>query len=371
MNFELDEQQEQMQASLARLLGAELPLQKLQSVLAEGKWPAAALHDTVASMGWYGLLIAREYGGVGLGLLDAALAAEAFGRAAAPVPFVASAGIVAHALSRFGSEAQRARWLPGIASGAVVAGAALSEGAAGQPHDVQGVDCRQGTLHGEASFVLDAAAAKLFLVADRREQLWLVERDHPGVACTPMQTIDGTRSVGTLALNGCKAEPLGDDTGPEAPATLLAVGRLLLGADTLGAASAMLEAATQYAQVRTQFGQPIGAFQAVKHLCADMAAQLVPCRAYVWGTAHALDRQASGAAAGCAQLKAHLSEVGQFVARSATEVHGAMGFTELLGLHLLFKRIALARQLLGGPARLRAEAAAARFRLPMKQATAC
>jgi alkylation response protein AidB-like acyl-CoA dehydrogenase len=84
-----------------------------------------------------------------------------------------------------------------------------------------------------------------------------------------------------------------------------------------------------------------------------------------------LDRDPAHGAAACAQLKAHLSEVGQFVARGATEVHGAMGFTELLGLHLFFKRIALSRQLLGGPARLRSEAAAARFGFSTKRVAAC
>ncbi|WP_326542634.1 acyl-CoA dehydrogenase family protein [Pseudorhodoferax sp.] len=364
MNFDLDEQQRQMQDSLARLLAAELPLRRLQSLVADGAQPPAALHDAVAGMGCYGLLVPAAYGGVGLGLLDAALAAEAFGRAAAPLPFIASAGIVAHALARFGSDAQRARWLPGIASGAVVAAAALSEWAAGQPGDVGGVQAQDGRLRGEASFVLDGGAAQLFLLADQRGGLHLAEPGQAGVHHAPLQTFDRTRSVGTLTLDGCAAEPLGDAVGREALGTLLGVGRLLLAADMLGAASAMLDAATQYAQVRTQFGQPIGGFQAVKHLCADMAAQLVPCRAYVWGTAHAFDRNPAQGVAACAQLKAHLSEVGQFVARGAIEVHGGMGFTELAGLHLWFKRIGLSRQLLGGPTRLRAEAADALFGTP-------
>ena len=233
-----------------------------------------------------------------------------------------------------------------------------------------------GALHGEASFVLDGGAAHLFLVADRRSRLYLVERGQYGVSCDLLQSFDRTRSVVTLTLNGCAAELLGDSdanangdhAGPQALATLLAVGRLLLAADTLGAASGMLDAATQYAKDRTQFGQAIGGFQAIKHMCADMAARVVPCRAYVWGTAHAFDGDPSKSPAACAQLKAHLSEVGHFVARSATEVHGAMGFTELLGLHLQYKRIALSRQLLGGPTQLRSEAAAALFGAASREA---
>lgn len=106
-----------------------------------------------------------------------------------------------------------------------------------------------------------------------------------------------------------------------------------------------------------QFGRPIGSFQAVKHMCAEMAAELEPCRAMMWYAAHAFDEIAGEARLTACHAKAHVSEVGTFVARTSTEVHGGIGFTDELGLHLWFKRIGANRQLLGGPDLVREEAA--------------
>ena len=110
---------------------------------------------------------------------------------------------------------------------------------------------------------------------------------------------------------------------------------------------------SDYAKERQQFGRVIGSFQAVKHLCAEMAAELEPCRSLIWYAAHAFDAMPAEASLTAAHAKAHLSEIGRFVARTATEVHGGMGITDLLGLHYWFKRIGLDRQLLGGPERVR------------------
>ena len=106
-----------------------------------------------------------------------------------------------------------------------------------------------------------------------------------------------------------------------------------------------------------QFGRVIGSFQAVKHLCAEMVAELEPCRALIWYAAYAFDEFPDQSRRMSAHAKAHTSEVGTFVARTATEVHGGMGFTDLLGLHYWFKRITFNRQVLGGPERCREEAA--------------
>jgi alkylation response protein AidB-like acyl-CoA dehydrogenase len=115
----------------------------------------------------------------------------------------------------------------------------------------------------------------------------------------------------------------------------------------------MIDKAVAYAKERRQFGRLIGSFQAVKHLCAEMAAELEPCRALVWYAAYAADAVPAEASLTAAHAKAHLSEVSRFVARTATEVHGGMGITDLLGLHYWFKRVGVGRQLLGGPERVR------------------
>ena len=140
---------------------------------------------------------------------------------------------------------------------------------------------------------------------------------------------------------------------------MIDTGRVMLAADTLGAAQNMLDQAVAHAKERRQFNRPIGSFQAVKHLCAEMAAALEPCRAMVWYAAHALSAIPQEAHLTACHTKAHIAEVGTFVARTATEVHGGMGFTDLLGLHYWFKRIGFNRQMLGTPELVREEAARA------------
>ena len=125
----------------------------------------------------------------------------------------------------------------------------------------------------------------------------------------------------------------------------------------MAAAQVMIEKAVAYALERKQFGRTIGSFQAVKHLCAEMAAKLEPCRSLIWYAAHTASAEPDAFPLEAALAKSHLAEVGTFVARTATEVHGGMGFTDLMGLHYWLKRIGLNRQLLGGPEVTRADAA--------------
>lgn len=159
-------------------------------------------------------------------------------------------------------------------------------------------------------------------------------------------------------MEGAPSIGLSGENAPGAAADrMVEGGRLLLAADTLGAAQAMLDKAVSYALERRQFGRAIGSFQAVKHMCAEMAAALEPCRALIWHAAHALDEGMEEGPVMACLAKAHMAEVGTFVARTATEVHGGMGFTDLLGLHYWFKRVGANRQLLGSPEFVRARAA--------------
>ena len=131
----------------------------------------------------------------------------------------------------------------------------------------------------------------------------------------------------------------------------------ILAADSLGASQTMIDKAVDYAKERKQFGRAIGSFQAVKHMCAEMAADLEPCYALVWHAAHCHDYSPDEARLMACHAKAHVSEMSKGIAKKATEVHGGMGFTDLLGLHYWFKRIGFDRQLLGGPELVRLEAA--------------
>ena len=213
-----------------------------------------------------------------------------------------------------------------------------------------------GRLTGSALFVIDEAEAELIVVADRTGALHLVEAAAAGLTRGALTTIDHTRRFGELRFENAPAEPLARDNGG-ALTRLRDAAWIMLAADTLGAAQVMLDRAVAYAKERQQFGRVIGSFQAVKHLCAEMAAEIEPARALVWYAAYAYDHAPDEASVVAAHAKAHLSEIGRFVARTATEVHGGIGFTDTLGLHYAFKRIGLNRQLLGGPERVRQLAA--------------
>ena len=356
MEFGLSEEQTLLKDSIGAFSTEHAPLDRTRKFADGNELRAADVWRGLCELGVPGLMIAESHGGVGLSPLDAAFVAESLGAHVACVPFVATAVLVPLALERAGSPAQRNEWLPKLAAGSVIAGAALTEAVG--TRDGAGVVAANGKLNGNALFVLDFEA-DLYLVVDRDRMLYLVPADASGLSRKRLTTIDKTRPVGELGFADVAAELLPRGAGEATLATLLDAGRVTLAADTVGAARSMLDQAVEYAKQREQFGRPIGSFQAVKHLCAEMAAELEPCVALFWYAAHALDAIPDEAHVTACHAKAHIAEVGKFVAKTATEVHGGMGFTDLLGLHYWFKRIGANRQLLGGPERLREEAARA------------
>jgi alkylation response protein AidB-like acyl-CoA dehydrogenase len=350
MRFALSEDQVLLQDSLNRALVALSPLDRVRKFADGDEAAAPDIWAGLSDLGLPGLLVPEEHGGLGLGMIEAALAAEALGRAVAPAPFLSTAVLAPLALRLAGDEAQQRAWLPRLASGEAVAGVAISEPIAGA-RDGAGVTASDGRLSGKALFAMDAAGADLLLVADRTGGLHLAQSAHDAA---PMPSIDATRRLCELTFRDTLAEPL---TSNQALERLRDAAWILLAADTLGAAQAMLETAVAYAKERKQFGRTIGSFQAVKHLCAEMAAEIEPARALVWYAAYAFDHAPEEASLMAAHAKAHLSEIGRFVARTATEVHGGIGMTDLLGQHYWFKRIGQNRQLLGGPEKVREAAA--------------
>lgn len=354
MEFGLSKEQEMLQESIRTFLDRNVPLERVQRFARDGEHRADDVWTGLCDLGVPGLLIDEEHGGIGCGLLDAALVAETLSSAVAPIPYVATVGMVPLAIAAAGSVEQKSRWLTALAEGRVIAGAAITEAICSRAG--AGVRAEGGKLHGKALFVLDFEA-DVYLVADENRKLYLVEAGVRGLSRRPLTTIDKTRRVGELVLEDVAADLLPGSQDPEVCARVLDAGRILLAADTLGAASRMLQKSVAYSKERVQFGRAIGTFQAVKHMCAEMAAELEPCRAMMWYAAYAFDHISSEARLTACHAKAHISEVGTFVARTATEVHGGIGFTDELGLHLWFKRIGANRQLLGGPDLLREEAA--------------
>ena len=354
MDFALAQEQLMLQDSIAGYLESGCPLERVREVAEAGAARADDVWQQLTELGAHAVLIDEEYGGVGLGLLEAALIAEALGGVVAPVPFVASSVMAPLALAAAGSDAQKEHWLPRIAAGEVVFGVAVSEQIGRRETD--GVTSGNGKLNGKAMFVLDGAGADSYIVAVADGSLHLA--DASGAQVTKLKTIDRTRTVAEVVFDETAAEALPGAVNSREPlCAVIDAGRIVLAADTLGAAQTMLDKAVDYAKERRQFNRVIGSFQAVKHMCAEMAAELEPCRSLVWYAAHAYQSIPEEGRLMACHAKAHLAEVGKFVARKSTEVHGGMGITDLLGLHYWFKRIGFNRQLLGAPELVREEAA--------------
>jgi alkylation response protein AidB-like acyl-CoA dehydrogenase len=350
MRFALSEDQKLLQASVGKALEQLSPLERVRRFADQDQETAPDLWGGLTELGLPGLLIADEHGGLGLGMVEAAIAAEALGAAVAPAPFLGSAVLAPLALTLAGSPEQQTQWLPKLAAGQVTAGVAISEAVAGA-RDAAGVEAAEQKLNGRALFALDARGAGFLIVADRQGRLHLVTG---GTSQAAMDSIDATRRLTEIVFKDAGASPLASNQVLD---RLRDAAWIVLAAETLGASQAMLDKAVAYAKERKQFGRVIGSFQAVKHLCAEMAAELEPARALVWYAAYAFDQGLPEAPLMAAHAKAHLSEIGRFVARTSTEVHGGIGMTDLLGLHYWFKRIGQNRQLLGGPERVREIAA--------------
>lgn len=347
MEFGLSDDQKLLAEQVGRFLENASDLETVRKIAAdEDAASKAALNAAWSEMGLAGIMVPEAHGGVGLGLLDAALVQEMLGRYVTPAPFMATAAIASAGIAGAASPDQQGDWLPKLASGEMKIACAISEAAGARGS--AGVSASGGGLSGQALFALETDRATHVLTADRDNGLHLAAIED--VTVTPMRTIDRTRVMAEITFDGSKAEALnGGNDASAAVANMVATARVLAAADTLGAAQMMIEKAVAYAMERKQFGRTIGSFQAVKHMCAEMAARLEPCRSLVWYAAHTANAEPDEFPVMAALAKSHLAEVGTFVARTATEVHGGMGFTDLMGLHYWFKRIGLNRQLLGGP----------------------
>jgi len=354
MEFALSEDQRMLQTSIVGTLENVSSLDDVRRVAAGESGVAKVINAALAEMGTSQLLVPEAQGGLGLGGLEAALVQEALGHAVSPGAFLAGA-MAAEAIRHGGSEGQQSRWLGALADGNATIGAALTEAVSAR--EGAGISAKDRKLSGKALFALEVEEASHVLAVDTSGMLYLVDLTAKGLSKSPLGTIDRTRSYTELVFDKVEAEPLDAAPNGETLKRVLALGRILLAADTLGASQNMLDKAIIYAAERKQFGRVIGSFQAVKHMCAEMAAKLEPCRALIWHAAYLYDTEPEKAALMACLAKSHMSEVGTFVARTATEVHGGMGFTDLVGLHYWFKRIGSNRQWLGGPEALRLEAA--------------
>ncbi|HEY0649071.1 acyl-CoA dehydrogenase family protein [Phenylobacterium sp.] len=305
------------------------------------------------ALGAGGIGAPEDAGGLGLGLLDVALAAEALGYAGAPGPFLGHV-LAIHAIALCGSDDQKARWLPGLATGEVIGTVALAEPGERLRPATWETRFADGQLAGEKRDVLYPELADVTVVGVT-DGFALVERAAPGQALAPRDGADRTRRLTQVTYAATPAEAM--PASGEAADRVVDAALVLLAADAFGGATRLLEMSTEYAKTREQFGGPIGRFQGLKHQLANMAVEVEPARGLYWYAAHAYDRQSPDSARVAALAKAHLGEVYMQTARAAIEAHGGIGYTWEYDAQIWFKRAMFDFAYLGAPSRHRERAA--------------
>ncbi|MDJ1641048.1 acyl-CoA dehydrogenase [Streptomyces pakalii] len=320
----------------------------------------------LVAQGLTGVHLPEGYGGGGGGLLDLAVVLEEAAYASLPGPYLATVltSAVLHQVVAAGAGAPAGPGATVSVAAEALAGA-LRELAAGKrtaalaltPGTLTATPTGTGhRLDGTAPPVLSADAADLLLLPAATpdgERWFLVDAEAEGLTVRPHRSVDPTRPTAEVRADAVsvpahRAVPIAD------PGLVRDLAAVLLAADACGTAARSLDTAVAHAAVREQFGRPIGAFQAVKHLCADMLVRLEQARALTWDAARAVDEAAGSEAAGpqarglvAALAAATAPEAAYTCAKDALQILGGIGFTWEHDAHLQLRRAVLARQLLG------------------------
>ena len=343
MDFDFSDEQKQLRETARRFLAERCPMEAVRKVLDGEAAYDAGLWRALGEMGFLGAAIPEAHGGLGAGYLELCVIAEEMGRSLAPVPMASSIYLAAEFLKAAGSEAQKATWLPKLASGEAVGAFALAEGPGRISASRIKAGVSGGKLTGTKLPVADGHVADVAVVATKGANgalsLYLVELDGPGVERELLESIDPTQGQARLTFQGAAAEPLGAaGQGSQIIAEVYDRAAVLLAFEQIGGAERALEMGRDYALERMAFGRQIGAFQAIKHMLADMYVSLALARANAYYAAWAL-------AAGAPQLKiaAPMARVSattafQHCAKNNIQAHGGMGFTWAFDCHLYYRR---------------------------------
>ena len=309
----------------------------------------------LTEIGVPGLAIPERYGGAGAGPVETHVAAEELGRDLIPSPLLGSAVLAGQALLAAGDDAACRRLLPAIGAGSV---AALAWTTAAGHWDPADVACRatpaasDWILHGDAHYVLDGDTADILLVAARTAEgtgLFEVDAGHAGVSRAAVTTMDPSRRLAVVRLDGAAGRRIGGPAG-RALARARDLACVALSAEQVGAARRALDMTVDYTKVRVQFGRPIGGFQALQHRMADLHVLVESARSLSYAAARAADEDAQDTGLRAAAAKVYCSEALQRVAAETIQLHGAIGITWEHAAHRYLKRAHGTAQLFGRPA---------------------
>jgi alkylation response protein AidB-like acyl-CoA dehydrogenase len=307
MNFDFSDDQQAIKRTAKDLLADRFNPERVRE-LAEAKAYDAEAWKEMCELGWAGIFIDEAHGGQELGTVELIILLEELGYALAPVPFLsnAAAGL---AIQAAGSDEQRERWLPGLASGELRGTVGLLKG-------------------GEARLVPDAADADLIVLAGDDGT---VVAGRGAAEVEAFDALDATRRFGRVRVEGGDALPR--DVRPALDRISVA-----LAAENVGVAQRAMEMAVDYARERKQFDRPIGSYQAVSHRCAQMLLEVEGSRSAAYYAAWCADAEQDSLAQAASMAKAYASDAAWRVCTSSLQVHGGIGFTWEHDLHFYLKR---------------------------------
>ncbi|WP_329438633.1 acyl-CoA dehydrogenase family protein [Streptomyces canus] len=359
MDFAFSEEQEQLGRTVRAFLTHTSPETETRRLMETPEGYDRALWRRMGTeLGLQGLAVPEEYGGAGCGPVEVGVVMEEMGRALLCAPFLSSAVLATTTLLRCADEEARKRLLPGLASGELVGTLALTEDSA--RWDAAGVrlTARESDgrwlLTGHKTFVLDGATADVVLTVARTGDgigVFWVDGDASGLTREQLPTMDPTRRQARLDYRDVPATRLrthGD--GWDLVSEVLDRAAVALAAEQVGVATRALDMAVEYAKVRHQFGRPIGSFQAVKHLLADVLLEVESARAAAHYALLASETEDPELPAVASLAKAFCSDACVQATEENIQVHGGIGFTWEHPAHLYLKRAKTSQLLFGDPA---------------------
>jgi alkylation response protein AidB-like acyl-CoA dehydrogenase len=326
MDFGFTDDQQEIKRTAHDLLGNRSTFERVREAAEAGRYDDALWRE-LGELGWPGIAVAEEHGGQGLGAVELAILLEELGFALAVTPLLGTA-LAAAVLEQGGSDAQRERWLPGLAAGELV-------GAVGTARD------------GVAELVADGATADVLVLVEADGSARVAARAEAQVE--PVAAIDPTRRYARVRADG---EALTGDVAAGVDRATVAVA-----AELVGICQRALEMTLAYVKERKQFDTPVGAYQAVSHRCAAMLRETEGARSATYYAAWTADAEPARLREGASLAKAAASGAGREVTASAIQAHGGIGFTWEADVHWLYKRAQLDSVLLGGAGEHRARLA--------------
>jgi alkylation response protein AidB-like acyl-CoA dehydrogenase len=355
MSLILTGDEESLRDSVRRFVADRTPLTAVRELIAAGEpYDTGIWKQLSAQLGVAGLAIPEEYGGAGAGHAAMAVALQELGAGLVPSPLLASAVLAAGTLLALDDMAAREALLPGIASGETVATLALTGPAArGAGAGVRAVGGAGGAarLSGELAPVLNGAQASALLIPAAGPDglaVYLVDGAASGLTRSPLTTADPTRALARITLADTPARALAGNAA-SALSTAADLANLALAAEQCGAMAACLAMTTEYAKLRVAFGQPIGAFQGVKHRLADMETAWELGHAALRAAARSADESPADFPRDAAAARVLISGPYFTAAADTIELHGGIGFTWEHDAHLYYKNALSGKVLLGGP----------------------